>query len=291
MEMESESMVIFSGRNLWFSEGDIKTGLNPIGKAKGLKKAPAKTRASAKAGPEIINPLFEQMSGITDDPFWKTTLQEAAIGKFPRGFVFSNDTLHYKTRHCTLSGPSIQHNLGLVVNFMQSTAAIMSNRDLEVRNQELIYMMSQNVCDSYESWGKIKSIQDQALLVAKFVTILSESHHLNDSEEKQLEETIRLGIFIKCFNSNTIKVSNSQIVHIDGLLRRTDGKFDLDMRLCAESRTTKRPTKLKTSGFNIMKSWSKFVDGRFKRVTNEGTVGVDDLSEDVSPVTDLTTDT
>lgn len=241
-------MVVFSGENPWFHSSSAKSSdlnINPVGKGKGPKKTQTKTRASAKSGPEVVNPIFLAMASISMDPFWRTTFNDAAINKFHRGFRYENDILIHKVRNkittCSLSGLSPEYAIEIVQTFMRTTSGIMSSIDIESRNRQLKQIMAMTSEQSIDSWGKVRSLQHRAILIANYVAMVAEQLGLSEHEEERLDSIIRLGVMTKYFNSSTIHMANSVIIHIDGLCRGIDGSFVIDYsRQPEKSKTTTR---------------------------------------------------
>ncbi len=229
-----DCLVIFTtDKTPWFNSGANGTALaiNPVGKGKGPKKAPSKSRASAKSGPEVVNPYFTEMAAVCIDPFWKTTFTEASYGKFHRGFKYEKEsaTLIFKIRNksftCNIYDLAIPDAVAAVQNFMRTTANIMSSADIQERTQRLNQMRALNVEAPINSWGKIKSNQHRQILISKFVVSVTEACKLTVEEANQLDRTIRLGVIIKYFDSSNIHMNNGLIVSIDGLRREENGLF------------------------------------------------------------------
>lgn len=297
----SSTLVIFCSGNgtPWYQSSSAKSGdltINPVGKGKGTKPKPTKTRASAKSGPEVLYPIFSEMAVLTSDPFWRTSFEEMAVGKCHRGFRFENETLVYKVRNrvqtCSLVGVSPYQAVEIIQTFMRTTAGIMSTNDIETRNRQLKQIMAMSSETTIESWGKIRSSQHRTILIANYVASVGEHFGLTEEEEERLDGVIRLGIILKHFDSSTIHVANSSIVQIDGLYRKPDGSFAIETSIAPEKIRPVRKSHSEDSpptgespsgehddgedetidpqiGINIRKRWAKFLDSLTKKCSFE----------------------
>ena len=247
----SNSLIIFSGGNPWFQSAKNKPSdllINPIGKGKLVKKNTTNSRASAKSESIIVNPIFKQMEMYCDDDFWKATFHDASIGKFHRGFRIDKETnLQYKIRNkiktCTFKDLSVPDTIKVVKNFMQSCAGIMSSIDIENKNQELLRSIVSNQDECINSWSKIKIAQHKSILLADYISSVSEKLKLSSEEEEELNSVITFGIMTKRLNAQTIIVENSVIKHIDGLHRLDNGKFIINNKSMLDRSKCEREAK------------------------------------------------
>jgi hypothetical protein len=228
------------------------------------------------------------MGEACDDAFWRTTFMEAGIGKFHRGFRYENWTLFHKVRNreksCNISGLHPMAAIEAVQTFMRNTAGIMSSTDIALRNSELKQLISDSDTTTTPTWGKIRSSQHRDILIANYVATIAERQGLSESEEEQLDTTIRIGILTKYFNSSTITISDSAIVNIQGLCRKPNGEFAIDYTAIPErtkgTRKYEESTSVTQSGeldddvevnfdpkinINLKKKWNKFLELMFKR--------------------------
>lgn len=229
------AFVILSGKKPWFMASDgggLAADPSPVGKGKGEKKAPSKTRASARGVPIVQYAIFEKASHLTDDPFWTQILKEMAYGKFPRGFRYINNVLTYKIRsktlECIISQSNAQEALVSVITFMQQNAHILSIRDNEMRKREMKENNVEMEGLDIDSWSQIRTAPHRSILIGQYVRQLSRIMSLTSKDSKRLECTIRLGICGGHFNSKTIHVEHGRIKMIDGLVRTNDNHFDID---------------------------------------------------------------
>jgi hypothetical protein len=278
-------LVIFSTekKSLWYKSPAIVNSdlnLNPVGKGNSHRKPKVvtKTRASAKAPPKVVNPIFEEMVQMTTDPFWKTSFREASIGRFNRGICFKNGCILYKARNktdkCDISGLEVEEAMYEVQSFMRKTASIISKIDTKINGEELKRIASENIeiSSGTTSWSQIRSINNQVTLVNDYVTTIGITLGLSEEEEDSLIGFIMLAIINKRFNSSNINMFNSVIHNIDGLVRGEDGIFKINEEICPVlpySKTLEEEEEEEEeapgSSVNIMKEWNKFTKDMARR--------------------------
>lgn len=291
--MDTGTFIIFSGKNQWFSNAGTNTpavSIAPVGKGKGPKKIVVKNRATAKSEPRIVNKLFIEMAKLCEDPFWKTTLNDIAIGKYHRGFGFVSDSLTFKVRNkihqCNLSDLTPEEALPKVLHFMRTVGSVMSRQDNDQQSECLKQMLIKSSMKESDSWGKVRSEQYRSILISKFIEYASSIYNLSEQEEDQLENIIRIGIIIKAFDSSTIEMNGGLITSIKGLLRDDNGKFYIDPSYIHQNKKTRNkedspvsesfvPEQVhpnKPNSINLEKKWRRFLDSLGKKTqTNETT--------------------
>ena len=283
-------MVIFSKGIPTFNSNAKASDLvvNPVGKGKGLNKKSTpsiRNRASAKSGPEVVNPCFLVMADLCSDPFWRTTFNDAAIGKFHRGFKFIKDTLYFKVRNkiqeCKITNLEPELAIEVIKNFMCTTAGIMSSCDIDRHNNQLKDMIVSYNENQLDSWSKIRSTQQRAILIANYVATVTEALNLTEHEADKLYDIINIGIIMKCFDNNNITVANNTITNITGLYRRENGEFVIDMSLASDKKSGRcvsynddtntdvygqyeNVEQSHTTRINILKEWSGFLNDVLK---------------------------
>jgi hypothetical protein len=284
-DSDSGSLVIFaSDKSLWFNSGakGSITQLNICGKGKGVRKTPLKTRCSAKSLPSVVNPCFVDMASAVSDQFWKTTFIDASYNKFHRGFRFdaTSLTLTFKIRNKThslpLAGLGTTDRITASMNFMRSTAGIMSKTDTINRTRHLNQLLAMKVEPPIDMWGKIKIAQQKQVLICKFVATIAEHYKLSDAEADQLDHTVRFGVAVKYFDSSNIHMQNGVITRIDGLIRDEHGNFDIDLNVVGglskkksayhyEDDDEGEEIKPTTQRVNFFKKWTKLIDTLAKK--------------------------
>lgn len=233
--MAAGSFAIFSEKNPWYVGSGTSINalkIDPVGKGKGPKKAGGNNRSAAKSNPEPIHKIFVQLAKLTDDPFWKTTFSDASICKYHRGFNYSGGTLTYKIRNkiftCPIGELTPEEALPQVMTFMKNTGGVMSKRDNDEQIRNLKRVLVSYKSSYPETWSKVRSEQYKSIIISNFVEDMSLKYSLNTLQENQLENTIRMGITLKAFNSTTIEMDNGLITNIEGLERDKNGFFHID---------------------------------------------------------------
>jgi len=223
--------VIFSGRQTWYSSS---TDNLPQHKTK--TKAPRalnKNRASAKTVPPAIYPIFQSCAELTDDPYWKCMMQEAAIGIFPRSFRYQNGTLTHrmksKTRECPIPTEDPERALATVRQFMMSAAGISSPTDIEIQKIEIEKRLTDCIAQEFKSWSEIQTTQHRTILIGLFVERIGNELNLDLHQREALDNSIKLGILAGHLNTDNIHVRGNSIVTIDGLIRDSEtGQFRIE---------------------------------------------------------------
>ncbi len=210
-------------------------------------KTPSKIRKS-KAVKEIKHPIFNECSKLTEDPFWRQKFIQASTGKFPRYFSYSDGTLSYKrgARISNLTVPNDPHEaLYACTDFFRSNKCIFSPTDQQLADQA----RQEHINAGQESltWTSAsKKMKD--CLVLGYVEDLRDTLKLSKVEEKQLEETINIGVQTKCFTKHNIAMDYNRIASIQGLcFDNQERKFFVDPRI--------KPTAVRASTRSKNKPW------------------------------------
>ncbi len=210
-----------------------------------IKKSTKKSvpvRASAKNDNKCVHYIFEQMSEVTDDPFWKNIFMDIAKNTPKRGFTYFPNTytdscnigkLVYKSKGkeylCNVnSDPKV--SIINVKNFMTEKANIMSEIDKEERNKELANQLSESSQIEINSWNRVKNYIGKKMLINSYVEKITGIYNLNSEAKHKLLSTIKEGIASGIFDNDRIIVSKDEIVEIKGLCYK-DGQFFIDTNI------------------------------------------------------------
>jgi hypothetical protein len=223
------NFIIYSENVPWFQSAN-EVQVKQV-KEKTVKK-PVKSRDSAKSKPEVIYPIFAEASELTEDRFWKSILNDASIGKFPKVFYFVNGTLSYKLKNkivtVNIDMKNARNALDILCTFMRDRAGILSDIDMIEKNKEQRIRMSIIADVEINSWSQIKCKTHRSILIAKIVSSISNIYDLDKNASSNLEDLIRLGILAGYFNNTTIHVENGYITGIDGLIYNGEGSYNID---------------------------------------------------------------
>lgn len=238
--------VIFSGRQTWYSSTADNV---PQAKKTKAPRATNKNRASAKSQPPVIYPIFNDCVNLTTDPYWKSMMQEAAIGVFPRSFRYQNGALTYrmksKIRECQIPTEDPVQTLGIVRQFMMDAAGISSPMDIEMHKTEIEKRLADYMAQELKSWSEIRTTQHRTILIGLFVEKIGNEWGLDLPQREALDNSIKLGILAGHLNADNIHVRGNTIVSIDGLIRDEEtGQF----RIEASNRKIKPKTSHRKGG-------------------------------------------
>jgi hypothetical protein len=231
--------VIFSGTKLWYSSKETNI------KAQKSSNV-GKVRASAKAKRVVEFPIFDQMMEIEEDPYWKSLLDEAATGKFPRNFKFQNNVLNYKMRSKTFEQAidplNIKDSIDLLKKFFLDTACIQSPEDLRRKKLEEEKKISEMIQNEVVFWNQIRSEKQRMIMISLYGEILGNKYGLSVEERKGLVQNIRIGMLAGYFNSENIHISGNRIIEIKGLKYNNSTKdFEIDKDMCKLPKTKHKP--------------------------------------------------
>jgi hypothetical protein len=272
----------------------------------------------SKNSPAILNPIFEQCLTHLTDPFWISIFSQAAIGKFPRGFLFKDNSLTYK-RGSKISRMDIPSDSSIAVSelmaFFTRTAGIMSTADQARSRQELEDRMMEGVSLHTCTWSDIKKKKVREMLIGTFVQDLVAQYQLLDSEKVQLRSMINLGFILGHFSSTNVQFSQGRIQAITGLeFDETTRKFSINAscqaRINKSSKSRRNvpevdPDATVNLGYvSFMTLWIKFLESLEKRVQGKSgpldlpptpktphSLTSTDITTDINTGTDVMTET
>ena len=101
----------------------------------------------------------------------------------------------------------------LVQTFFKQTSGLMSDED---RNS---YWTKQGVSDVANKWTQVKTQSQRKLMIEKYIKARTLEHALTPVEQRQLKQTIALGMCLQAFPK--ININNGCILEIEGLLFNT----------------------------------------------------------------------
>jgi hypothetical protein len=257
---------------------------------------PITTAGSGKARrsknqPIILHPIFEQCTRHITDPFWISIFNQAAIGKFPRGFLFKDNSLTYKRgtkiSRIDLSTDPVTAATELMT-FFGRMAGIMSTADQDRSRQELEDRLTESVSLHTCTWADIKKKKVREMLIGTFVEDLVKQYELVDRERIQLRSMINLGFILGHFSSTNVQFSQGRIHGIAGLdFDATTRKFSINST--CQPRHTKSSKSRQSRSVKIvdtetestsspglvsfMALWIKFLESLEKRANSRAGVG------------------
>lgn len=209
-------------------------------------KEEAKTKGKGKLKSVVVNENFEKIANITDDSFWKEIFDEAAIGKFKKGYSYKDYFLIYKKGkkmdQIKLVDDPVQ-SMKLSIDFFKLNTGLMS--DADIKNNELkLKQQHTNIIKTETTW---KNINDTAksVKIIDYKLKLWDEHDLSMDERAQLNTVLHYGIFLGFFTDKEIIYQKSSIVNIDGLIFDNNTRiFYIDPKL--KPKTNKSGSKSKS---------------------------------------------
>lgn len=187
----------------------------------------------------ILYPVFKDAENIVSEQFWKTLLNMAAYGKFQKNIHMKGNVLIFKNKSKNFSQEIDFTNVEIAANqfisFMNTKAGIFSPDEIEKHNQD--FRESRMVMPTeLNSWSQVRRKVQRDKMIFEFIERFSdEISPLNSQQEKQMEDTIRMGILAEYFNSSTIIVTKSNIERIEGLIFE-NGHFSIDQTVTRTKR-------------------------------------------------------
>ena len=153
----------------------------------------------------IHYPIFIECSEIIDDSFWKSKLVDAAYGKFPKGFSYSNSQLNYrrgnKTASIELEGDTSDITT-MFIEFLKVNGGLFSTEE-EIEKYEDVYVPDL-------SWKNANS-KTRNNLVNNYVDEMGQKLDLTRAERDDMKYVIECGIKRKIFNNSTVFVNPKEL--------------------------------------------------------------------------------
>ena len=207
------------------------------------KKKAANTSTNTK---KVVHPIFEQAAQLAEDPFWKAELENAARGKFPRGFMYRDGIISYKKGNKIFPEKVPQENallaLHSTVRFFQEKGKMRSKKDKE-EEERIKREKEENYVQRIESWKDIRKETVKEQYLNDYVDRVCDEHDLDEESRKTLLSLLHFGLSLGYIKSDDI-VLNDNGTRIDNIasVRFIDEEtgFSLDVD------TTEKRSKAKT---------------------------------------------
>lgn len=186
-------------------------------KSKETKKGKGRRQ---KAEVPIENQIFADCSMLVEDPFWKETFNQAAMGRFPRGFMFKDNSLTYKrgskVHKKELPLDPLEACM-ISMTFFKEMAGIRSQADQDRERLEI--EEQQNDIQSIENcgWDDIKKKKIKELLISEYISTSCKDLNLDIKQKKKLITIINIGFLLGYLDSDKISFTDGKIYKIDGL--------------------------------------------------------------------------
>lgn len=164
------------------------------------------------------NKIFAECAKVITDPFWIEKFNNASYGKMPTKCFYNEGTLSYRkgAKNISLQIPINPHEAApKCIEFFRSNVGIFSPLDQQIAldlQQERTMLVKEEL-----KWENAsKKVQEN--LISHYINDMKIIMSLSNDETEQLRQTIKNGVGNKIFCKASIKLINSRINSIDGLL-------------------------------------------------------------------------
>ena len=169
--------------------------------------------AEVNTSKEIKYPIFGELMALTDDPHWKDVLRKLGNDAIA-GFRFYRGRLTYrgaiKHSKLTVSDASLETLTALQTFVTTHTNSLSTEMKWEPIPPPPTFPVNQ--------WSDLRNKRPfQKDMIGTFVRRLTREHSLTEKESNLLQTIIAVGINLKIFNNETIRIDDGVIVSIDGL--------------------------------------------------------------------------
>lgn len=205
----------------------------------------------------ILYPIFTQLQEFTKDPMWSSIFSQAALGKFPKGYMYRDGSLSFKRRTKTFC---LDFDLTLPISelFQQCQTFFRNTSGLQSENETI--KSTQTISQSIEEIDDWKLIprRNRGFMIRNYVRKMVNTKAQRD----QLLTTINLGIYLGYLNNSDFEVGDGIITHIHGVVLNSNQRYDFDSgrkpNPIKKTRTEEEPVeKLEV---NFLNEWNKFLD-------------------------------
>ena len=178
---------------------------------------------SSKKTVSVSYPLIEQAANLVEDEFWVDVLRKCARKKFPRSFIYNDNTVRYRTTGDTVILPDNPEGIkDTLIGFFQDKGKIYSSKDCNRRRVEDEKVSIAKITENNSRWAKVSlSKKRRSALIMEYVGRVYS--HLNKSIRDELRTQIELGLDTKYLTNAHIAFENGIIVDINGIHADTDG--------------------------------------------------------------------
>lgn len=203
---------------------------------------------------QISYPIFQQLSDLTDDPFWKSILDKAAAGKLPTGFSFRDGVLTHKKGNKpakVILGSNPVEALQAAITMFREHGGIMSDldRQRDLANQPEVPRFSDL------TWADLSKMKEvKALLIAEYIRRLG----LSPDQQQHLQTIINIGFTLGSLTDQNIVYNRGRIQDITGIGRDGSGRFYLMSSGKARRSTTTKAKVTEDKGMFLVR-WQKYL--------------------------------
>jgi hypothetical protein len=226
--------------------------------------------------------IFQDLSEMVSDVHWKAFFTKLAIGKFPHGYSYRNQTIFFRKR-TKIEKIEVQDSsydtLNRLMNFFQNYGGFTSSDD----NINIFeYLVSQS--ENYQQWKDIRSKKTKQFFIQQYVEEISEKKNLNAFQKRCLSDTIHMGFLLRIIDSTDIDFEDRKIKLIKTLFWNEE-KNEYELKGEAKPMRISRKTINEKGMKNSFSAhWNRFLT----HITKDKSNIPEDLSTDVSTLLDTT---
>jgi hypothetical protein len=172
----------------------------------------SKEKAPSTNTKKVIHPIFEQAAQLAEDPFWKAEMENAARGRFPRGFMYRDGIISYKKGNKIFPEKVPQENalfaLHTTVRFFQEKGKIRSKRDKE-KEERIKREKEENHVQRIQSWKDIRKETVKEQYLNDYVDRVCDEHDLDDESRKRLLSLLHFGLSLGYLKNDDIALNEN----------------------------------------------------------------------------------
>jgi hypothetical protein len=229
---------------------------------------------------QIVYPIFYECGQKMQDTFWKDLFFQAAIGKFPRGFMYKDLFLTYKHNKKIFKRQlpnTVDELIPVFKTFFNEYAGIMSTQDQELYHTKYENCVQElNIINENQTWTSVskKKIRDNILY--QWQIEQAKLHNLNKQQRIQLSSLLHYGFITGAITSDDIFIDNNVISDIASIEWKTDHyELNRDPKIIQTRPTIEKSFKIVDDiSYVITESddyakidyqWTKFLDSLEKK--------------------------
>lgn len=184
---------------------------------------PAKSRGRIRKSDIIHFQEFENASLIVEDPFWRDTLHSCARNKFPRGFNYVDNFLHYRANNICIALPDDSVALSqTAIYFFQENGKLYSELDRKrqkIQEEETILNELSKI-----TWTTIaRSKNRRASRIRDYVR--KNYSHLSRKIQDEIYTQINIGFELGFIKKENITFEDGRVINVDGIDADENGIF------------------------------------------------------------------
>jgi hypothetical protein len=165
---------------------------------------------------DIIFPKFIVASISTNDPFWKSVLEDLSYGICPKGVFISNGNMCCckKTERILYNIESETLSSEEIINFLQENTSLRSQKE---KCKVFLELSNCNDKSDVTSWMSIKKKSLKDVLIERFVISTKKKNNLSYKKAREFRSLILTSLAFKHIKPSDICIENGEITEISQL--------------------------------------------------------------------------